>query len=102
MLVQPVLIAGDLNVDPAAIPCLAKAISAGRFVDLALAYSLGEVKRPAATCKFTLDEFSGTRRDFIFGCENALAASTACRVTDRWFPPHFSLFSAFGIEVWSA
>ena len=38
---QPVLIAGDLNADPTAIPCLAKGISAGNFVDLALAYSLG-------------------------------------------------------------
>ena len=40
---QPVLIAGDLNADPAVIPCLAKAISAGRFVDVALAYSRGEL-----------------------------------------------------------
>ena len=39
---QLVLIAGDLNGDPAVIPCLAKAFSEGRFVDLALAYSLGE------------------------------------------------------------
>ena len=36
---QPMLIAGDLNADPAVIPCLVKGISAGRFVDLALAYS---------------------------------------------------------------
>ena len=35
------LIAGDLNADPAVVPCLAKGISAGKFVDLALAYSLG-------------------------------------------------------------
>ena len=67
---------------------MAKAISAGRLVDLALAYSLGEGTRPAATCKFKLDECSGTRRDFILGYSNALAASTACRVADRWFPPH--------------
>ena len=39
---QPLLIAVDLNADPAVIPCLAKGISAGRFVDLALAYSLAE------------------------------------------------------------
>ena len=32
---QPLLIAGDLNADLAVIPCLAKCISAGRFVDLA-------------------------------------------------------------------
>ena len=38
---QPMLIAGDLNADPAVIPCLAKGISAGGYVDLALAYSLG-------------------------------------------------------------
>ena len=61
---QPVLIAGGLNADPAVIPCLAKTISAGRFVDLALAYSLGEGKRPAATCMFKLDECSRSRRDF--------------------------------------
>ena len=35
---QPMLIAGDLNAGPAVIPCLAKGIFAGRFVDLALAY----------------------------------------------------------------
>ena len=61
-----------------------------------------EGKRPAATCKFKLDECSGTRRDFCLGCSNALAASTACEVTDRLFPPHFSLFSIFGIDGWSA
>ena len=33
---------------------------------------------------------------------DAVAASTACRVTDRWFPPHFSLFSTFGVDGWSA
>ena len=38
---QLVLIAGDLNADLAVIPCLTKSISAGRFVDLALACSLG-------------------------------------------------------------
>ena len=53
---QPLLIAGDLNADPAVIPCLAKGISAGEFVDLALAYSLGEERRPDATCKFTLED----------------------------------------------
>ena len=99
---QPVLIAGDLNADPAVIPCLAKGISAGRFVDLVSAFSLGEGKRPDATCKFRLDDCSGSRRDFILGCSNALAASTACKVTDRWFPPLFSVFASFGTDGWSA
>ena len=47
---QPMLIADDLTSDPAVIPCLAKGITAGRFVDLALAYSLGAGVKPDATC----------------------------------------------------
>ena len=99
---QPVLIAGDLNDDPAVIPCLAKGISAGRFVDLALACSLGEGKRPGATCRFRLDDCAGSRRDFIMGCSDALAASTVCKITDLLFLPHFSVFSSFSIDRWSA
>ena len=38
---QPKLIASDLNADPAVISCLAKGTSAGRYVDLALAYYPG-------------------------------------------------------------
>ena len=49
---QPMLIAGDLNADPAVIPCLAKGISAGRYVDLALAYSQGAGLAPDVTCSF--------------------------------------------------
>ena len=77
------LIAGDLNGDPAVIPCLAKGISAGRLVDLALAYSLGAGRKPDATCKVKREDCLGSRRDFIVSCPNALAASTACFVTDR-------------------
>ena len=40
---RPMLIAGDLNADRAVIPCLAQGFSAGRYVDLALAYSRGEL-----------------------------------------------------------
>ena len=69
------LIAGDLNADPAIIPCLAKGISAGRFLHLAL------------TCRFSREGGDGSRRGFIVGCPNALAASDACFVTDRWFTP---------------
>ena len=99
---QPVLIAGDLNADPAVIPCLAKGISTGRFVDLALTYSLGNGKRPDAACRFRLEDCAGSLRDFIFGCSNALAASTVCKVTGWWFPLHFSVFASFGIDGWSA
>ena len=72
---QPLLNAGDLNADPAVIPCFAKGISAGRFVDLALAYSLGDGKKPDATCKFKREDCAGSRTDFILGCSNALPRS---------------------------
>ena len=89
---QPMLIAGDLNADPAVIPCLAKGISAGGYVDLALAYSQGAGLTPDITCTFNRDDGTGSRRDFCVGCPGALAASQACYVTDRWFTPHFSVF----------
>ena len=62
---QPVLIAGDLNADPAVIPCLVKGISAGKFVDLALAFSRGAGTAPVATCRFSLEGGAGTRGDFL-------------------------------------
>ena len=91
---QPMLLAGGLNAVPAVIHCLAKGISAGRYVDLALAFSLGAGLAPDATCKFSLEDGTGSRRDFFVGCPGALAASQACFVTDRWFTPHFSVARA--------
>ena len=96
------LIAGDLNADPAVIPCLAKGISAGRYVDLALAYSQGAGLAPDVTCRFSREEGTGSRRDFFVGCPGALAASQACFVTDRWFTPHFSVLARFRIGAWMA
>ena len=92
---QPMLIAGDLNADPGVIPCLAKGISAGRYVDLALAYS-------RVTCRFNREEGTGSRSDFFVGCPGALAASRACYVTDRWFTLHSSLIARFHIGAWMA
>ena len=94
--------AGDLNADPAVIPCLAKGISAGKFVDLALAYSRGDGVAPDATCKFSREGGAGSRGDFIVGFPNALAACDACFVTDRWFTPHFSVLACFRIDAWMA
>ena len=99
---QPLLIAGDLNADPAVIPCLAKGVSAGRFIDLALAHSLGVGSMPGITCTLNREDGSGSRRDFLVGCPNALAASYACGVTDRWFLPHFSVLARFRIDAWMA
>ena len=86
---QPMLIAGDLNADPAVIPCLAKGISASRYVDLALAYSRGAGLAPDITCRFNREEGTGSRGDFFVGCPGALAASQAFYVTDRWFTSSF-------------
>ena len=99
---QPMLVAGNLSADPAVIPCLAKGISAGRFVDLALVYSRGAGVAPDATCKFKPEGGAGSRRDFLVGCPNALAASDACFVTDSWFTQHFSVIACFRIDVWMA
>ena len=96
------LIAGDLNADPAVIPCLAKGISAGRYVGLALAYSSGAGLAPDATCRFSREEGTGSRRDFFVGCPHALAASVAYVVTDRWFTPHFSEVARFCVDAWIA
>ena len=96
---SPLLV--DLNADPAIIPCLAKGISAGRYVDLALEYSRGAVLSPDATCRLSREDGTGSRRDFV-GCPNALAASDACFVTDRWFTPHFSVIARCCIDAWMA
>ena len=81
---------------------LAEGISAGRYVDLALAYSWGAGLTPDVTCPFQQEEGTGSRRDFFVGCPNALAASHACCVTDRWFTPHFSVLARFCIDAWMA
>ena len=81
---QPMLIAGDLNADPAVIPCLAQGISAAWYVDLALAYSLGAGLTPDVTCRCSREEGTGSRRDFFVGCPKTLAASHACSVTARF------------------
>ena len=99
---QPMLIAGDLNADPAVIPCLAKGISAGWYVDLALAYSQGAGLPPDVTCRFSREVGAGSRRDFFVGCPGALAASQACYVTDRWFSLHFSVLARFRVDAWMA
>ena len=93
------IIAGDLNTNPAVIPCLAEGISAGRFVDLALAYCRGACLAPDVAVG---EDGTGSRRDFFVGCPNALAASDACFVTDRWFTPHFSVVARFSIDAWMA
>ena len=56
-----------------------------------------------ATCLFKREDCGGSRWNFIVGCPNALAASNACFVTDRWFTSAlFSMLLRFNIDGWSA
>ena len=73
---QPLLITGDLNADPAVIPCLAEGIYAGRFVDLASAYSLLAGGKQDASCKFTREDCVGSRGDFTV---SGLTPDVTCR-----------------------
>ena len=81
---------------------LPMAFPLARFFDLALAHPVGAGKDPDATCTFKLDECAGSRRDPVVACSNALAASTACWMTDRWFSPQFSFFVDFSVRQWTA
>ena len=44
------MLVGDFNVEPTKIPCLAKGISAGLWVDLEEAWALATGKQPSSTC----------------------------------------------------
>ena len=86
---QPVVITGDLNVEPSVIPVTAE-LQCGYLVDLEGAFKSGRGETPSPTCKFDLDGAPGTRRDFFLVCPDALAASVDCRVlVDRFFRPPF-------------
>ena len=64
---QPCLIVGDFNVEPTKIPCLSKGIFAGLWVDLESAWAFASGVPPAATCKRSLNDPGGHRRDFMVG-----------------------------------
>ena len=71
---QPCLIVGDFNSVPVRIPCLAKGISAGLWIDLEASWASASGREPEMTCKRTLDSDSGHRRDFQIGCPLCAAA----------------------------
>ena len=71
--VQPCLIVG-----PTKIPCLAKGISAGLWVDLEEAWALAAGSRPASAYKRSWSADGGHRRDFMVGCTLAAAAISSC------------------------
>ena len=87
---------GDFNVEPTKIPCLAKGISAGLWVDLGSAWALAAALQPTSTCKRDWDSLGGRRRDFMVGCPLAVAAVYSCRVqADRWVAPYLAVRTLF-------
>ena len=70
---------------PTKIPCLAKGISAGLWVDFEEAWALTAGLQPAPTCKRGWTAAGGHRRYFILGCPLAATALLFCKVQpDRW------------------
>ena len=99
---QPCLLVGDFNVEPTKIPCLAKGISAGLWVDLEEAWALAAGIRPAVTCKRTWGSAGGHRRDFMVGCPLTVAAVSSCKVlNDRWIAPHLAVRTLFDCCRWT-
>ena len=100
---QPCLIVGDFNVEPTKIPCLAKGISAGLWVDLEASWAIAAGRDPAITCKRTWDSDSGNRRDFQIGCPLCAAAVLSCEVLgNRWIQPHLAVRTWFVADRWTA
>ena len=89
---QPCLLVGDFNVEPTKIPCLAKGISAGLWVDFEAAWAFASGLHPTPTCERDWNSAGGHRRDFLFGCPHAVAAVLSCRVqAGRWIAPHLAV-----------
>ena len=56
---QPCLLVGDFNMEPTKIPCLAKGIMAGLWVDLEASWALASGRNPGVTCKQDLGSSLG-------------------------------------------
>ena len=88
--------------EPTNIPCLAKGISAGLWVDLEEAWALAAGLQPAPTCKRDWGATGGHRRDFMVGCPLAVAAVLSCKVqADRWIAPHLAVRTLFDCCRWT-
>ena len=98
---QPSMVVGDFNVEPTKIPCLAKGISAGLWVDLEAAWAFASGRQPGVNCKRSWDSAGGSRRDFMVGCPRAAAAVSWWVVQeDRWILPHLAVRTHFEYSRW--
>ena len=98
------LMVGDFNAWATKIPCLAKGISAGLWVDFGEAWALAPGLHPAPTCKRSWTAAGGHRRDFVLGCPLAAAAAIlSCKVQlDRWIDPHLAVRALFDCGRWDS
>ena len=98
------LLVGDFNVEPTKIPCLAKEISTGLWVDFGEAWAVAAGLQPAPTCKRDWTAAGGHRRDFILGCPLAAAAAIlSCKVQpDRWIALHLAIRALFDCGRWES
>ena len=98
---QPCLLVGDFNVEPTRIPCLAKGISAGLWVDPVACWALAGGVQPSSTC---MREWGcGRRREFMVGCPLAATAVVSCKVqADRWIAPHLAVRTLFDCCRWTS
>ena len=62
---QPCLLVGDFNVEPTKIPCLAKGIMAGLWVDLEASWASASGRVPGFTCRQDWVSSLGSRRDLM-------------------------------------
>ena len=99
---QPCLLVGDFNVEPTKIPCLAKGISVGLWVDLEASWALASGGQPTATCKRAWNSSGGHRRDFMVCCPLAAATVLSCGVqSDKWVAPHLAVRTLFDCGGWT-
>ena len=100
---QPCLLVGDFNVEPTKIPCIAKGISTGLWVDFDEAWALAAWLQPAPTCKRSWTAVGGHRRDFVVGCPLEAAAVLSCTVQpERWIAPHLAIRTLFDCCRWES
>ena len=100
---QPCLLVGDFNVELTKIPCLAKGISAGLWVNFEEAWALAGGLQPAPTCKRAWSASGDHRRDFMVGCPLAAAAAAvlSCKVQlDKWIAHHLAVRTLFDCCRW--
>ena len=96
------MIVGDFHVEPTKIPCLAKGISAGLWVDLEASWAWAGGMQPAPSCKRAWNVRGGHRRDFMVGCPLAAGAVLSCKVqSDRWVASHIAVRTLFDCCRWT-